>query len=247
MAARQVREVVVVVHWMAETKACSIIIPVLNEARHLPRQLEALQRWRHAGHEIIVVDGGSSDASIDIATPLVDQVVRSKKGRAVQMNAGAAQAVNSWLVFLHVDTLFSDTAMNSLQIALLRKGISWGRFNVRLSGSHLLFTIISRLMNIRSRLTGIVTGDQVIFVSKNIFNEVKGFPDIALMEDISLSSHLKKIAPPYCVPDTVTTSSRRWQEHGIIKTIFMMWSLRLRYFFGEKPSVLAERYERISK
>ena len=247
MAVRQAKGVVVVGHLMAETSTSSIIIPILNEARHLPRQLAALQKWRHAGHEVIVVDGGSNDASIDIARPWVDQVIRSEKGRAVQMNAGAALAVNNWLVFLHVDTFFSNTAMNSLQLVLPRKDISWGRFNARLSGSHPLFTIISRLMNMRSQLTGIATGDQVMFVRKCVFKQVGGFPEIALMEDISLSSHLKKIASPHCVPDTVTTSSRRWREYGILKTILMMWSLRLRYFFGENPSVLAERYGRSSK
>ena len=247
MDAQRDKVAAVAAHSVSETISYSIIIPVLNEAAHLHAQLAALQKWRQAGHEIIVVDGGSDDASVAIATPLVDQIITSEKGRATQMNNGAARASNSWLVFLHVDTFFSDTAMNSLQAVFSREDMKWGRFNVRLSGSSPLFRIVSILMNFRSRLTGIVTGDQVMFMRKTVFEQVGGFPNIALMEDISLSSKLKKIASPYCVKEFVTTSSRRWQRHGVVKTILMMWSLRLRYFFGASPVVLAERYDRASK
>lgn len=247
MDAQRVKVVVVVAHSVSETISCSIIIPVLNEAVHLPAQLAALQKWRQAGHEIIVVDGGSDDASVAIATPLVDQIITSEKGRAVQMNNGAALANNSWLVFLHVDTFFSDTAMNSLQAVFCDDDVKWGRFNVRLSAGSPLLKLVSILMNIRSRLTDIATGDQAMFMRKTIFEQVGGFPNIALMEDISLSSKLKKIASPYCAKEFVTTSSRRWQKHGVVKTILMMWSLRLRYFFGASPAVLAERYDRASK
>ncbi|MCK4743232.1 MAG: TIGR04283 family arsenosugar biosynthesis glycosyltransferase [Sulfuriflexus sp.] len=226
---------------------CSIIIPVLNESAHLPTQLAELQAWRQAGHEIIVVDGGSEDASGELARPLVDQLISSPKGRATQMNKGAASANNEWLVFLHADTLFSKTAMNSLQNIFHREDIKWGRFDVRLSGSNPLFRLISILMNIRSRISGIATGDQAMFMRKAVFDQVGGFPDIALMEDISLSSKLKKMSSPYCMKEFVTTSSRRWHKHGIVKTIFMMWSLRLRYFFGASPRALAERYNRSPK
>ena len=177
----------------------------------------------------------------------MDQIIASEKGRALQMNNGAALASNSWLVFLHVDTFFSDTAINSLQAVFCCKEVKWGRFNVRLSGASPLFRLVSILMNIRSRLTGIATGDQAMFMRKTVFEQVGGFPNIALMEDISLSSKLKTMASPYCVKELVTTSSRRWQKHGVVKTILMMWSLRLRYFFGVSPVVLAERYDRASK
>jgi len=247
MDAQQVRVAAVVAHSVSETIPCSIIIPVLNEAVHLPAQLTELQKWRQAGHEVIVVDGGSGDASVVIASPLVDQVITSEKGRAVQMNNGAARASNSWLVFLHVDTFFSGTAMNSLQAVFCDDDVAWGRFNVRLSAASPLLKLVSILMNIRSRLTGIATGDQVMFMRKTVFEQVAGFPNIALMEDISLSSKLKKIASPYCVKEFVTSSSRRWQKHGVVKTILMMWSLRLRYFFGASPGVLAERYDSAPK
>ena len=232
---------------MNEKIVCSIIIPLLNEAALLPMQLAALQEWRDVGHEVIVVDGGSDDASVDIARPLVDQLIVSQKGRATQMNKGAVCANNDWLVFLHVDSLFSESAMDSLQTVLQRADVKWGRFDVRLSDSKLLLKLVAGLMNIRSRLTGIATGDQAIFVRKAVFEEAGGFPDIVLMEDISLSSKLKKIASPYCMRDTVTTSSRRWREQGVVRTITMMWSLRLRYFFGVSPSVLAKRYNRAAK
>lgn len=247
MDAPQAKVVVVAARLVSDTVRCSIIIPVLNEAKHLPAQLMALQTWRSAGHEIIVVDGGSEDGSADIAQPLVDQFVVSSKGRAAQMNKGAALANNTWLLFLHVDTFFSATAMDSLQRIFEQQDTKWGRFNVRLSGNHLLFKLIAGLMNLRSRLTRIATGDQAMFVRKDIFQQVAGFPNIVLMEDISLSRKLRKIAAPCCLTDTVTTSSRRWRKHGVIKTIFMMWSLRLGYFLGVSPVTLAKRYNRAVK
>ena len=247
MVVLQGRVVVVVAHSGNKMIACSIIIPVLNEAAHLPAQLAALQKWRQAGHEIIVVDGGSDDASVELATPLVDQMIASPKGRAAQMNKGAEVANNEWFVFLHVDTFFSETAINSLQNIFHREDIQWGRFNVHLSGSNPLFRLVSGLMNIRSRVTGIATGDQAMFMRKTVFEQAGRFPEIVLMEDISLSSQLKKITSPYCIKEFVTTSSRRWHKDGVVKTILMMWSLRLRYFFGVSPVVLAERYNRSSK
>lgn len=234
-------------HLVSKVIACSIIIPVLNEAECLPVQLAALQVWRRAGHEIIVVDGGSEDASTDIARPLVSQLIVSPRGRAVQINKGVAVASNDWLVFLHVDTSFPETAIHSLQSIFHEENIKWGYFNVRLSGNNYLLKMVSSLMNVRTRLTGIATGDQAMFMRKAAFEAVGGFPEIALMEDISLSSKLKKISSPYCIKEFVTTSSRRWQKHGIAKTILIMWSLRLRYFFGASPVVLAERYDRAPK
>jgi len=247
MDAQLGKEVVVVAHSMSELCLCSIIIPVLNEAEHLREQLVVLQQWRTAGHEVIVVDGGSHDASVDIAIPLADEVIVATKGRAAQMNKGALLAQHSWLMFLHVDTLLPETAMNSMQPVFKNESIKWGRFDVRLSGDTFLFKLIAKMMNLRSRLTGIATGDQVIFVYKETFNQVGGFPDIALMEDISLSSRLRRTAWPHCNTDVVTTSSRRWRENGIFRTILLMWSLRLRYFFGANPAVLAKRYNRVPK
>jgi len=231
---------------VAEQILCTIIVPVLNEQNNLLKQLASLQYLRQFGHEVIVVDGGSQDDSVKLAMPYVDQVVCSEMGRATQMNKGAVHAKHDWFLFLHVDTRLPGTAMQSLQ-AVFRSGAQWGRFDVNLSGQHFLYRLIAWFMNKRSRLTGIATGDQAMFVAKSYFNQVGGFPEIALMEDITLSRYLKKLSPPVCLTDIVTTSNRRWRENGIIRTIFMMWTLRCRYFFGESPAVLAERYNRASK
>lgn len=228
-------------------KYCSIIIPVLNEQTVLPEQLRSLQYLREAGHELMVVDGGSSDASVMLAEPFVDKIIHSAAGRAKQMNKGAAHARHDWFLFLHVDTELSRTAMKSLQHVFNHSSPAWGRFDVQLSGQQTLYRLIAWFMNKRSRLTGIVTGDQAMFVARDYFNAVAGFPDIALMEDITMSRHLKALAAPICLADVVVTSNRRWQQQGIIRTVLFMWSLRLRYFFGENPTLLAERYHRAAK
>lgn len=232
---------------MTDRILCSIIIPVLNEQDILSKQLMSLQSLREAGHEVIVVDGGSHDASVTVATPCVDQIIHSEKGRAKQMNKGASCASHDWLLFLHVDTQLPASVMPSLQKVFDEDFTSWGRFDVRLSGQHVLYRTIAWFMNKRSRLTGIATGDQAMFVKKSSFNAVGGFPDIPLMEDISLSHRLKKTSAPVCLSEYVITSSRRWRNNGIIRTILMMWSLRLAYFLGVSPVILAERYNRVSK
>jgi len=213
----------------------------------LSKQLSALQIFRRAGYEVIVVDGGSHDSSVLIATPYADKIIHSPAGRAKQMNQGAASAKYDWLLFLHVDTQLPETALMSLQTAFSCTETQWGRFDVCLSGNKIMYKLISWSMNKRSRLTGIATGDQAIFVNKNTFNEVAGFPDIPLMEDIAISSRLKKLSKPVCLFDQVITSSRRWQNNGIIRTILVMWLLRLRYFFGANPRALAEQYNRMPK
>ncbi|WP_024297447.1 TIGR04283 family arsenosugar biosynthesis glycosyltransferase [Methylomicrobium lacus] len=220
----------------------SIIIPVLNEALALPSCLGALQPLRHQA-EIIVADGGSRDATVAIAEALADRVVRAPKGRALQMNAGARLAKGDILLFLHADTVLPDNALRLIEQRLARGG-QWGRFDIRLRGRPVLLKLIACMMNWRSRLTGIATGDQVIFVARQAFFGVGGYPDIALMEDIALSQLLKAIGPPLCLRAKVTSSGRRWEAFGVFRTILLMWSLRLRYFFGADPAELAELYQR---
>lgn len=232
---------------MTDKIRCSIIIPVLNEKKTLSKQLALLQPLREAGHEIIVVDGGSTDGSLDIAAPYADQLINSETGRAKQMNKGARCATHDWFLFLHVDTRLPRTALKSLQAAFEKPSTQWGHFDVCLSGKRIWFRIIAWFMNKRSRITSIATGDQAMFTSKMIFNQVGGFPDIALMEDISISRRLKKIAAPVCLSDVVITSSRRWRKQGIIRTILFMWALRLGYFIGVRPEVLANFYYRDTK
>ena len=220
----------------------SVIIPALNEAGYISKTLERLQAARDRGHEVILVDGGSIDDTRGIAADHVDHVLKCKPGRAGQMNYGAEIATGDVYVFLHADTLLDsdfDKILDNPPIS----GDAWGRFNIKLSGEHPMYRYIEKLMNIRSRITGIATGDQAVFVGRRIFREVDGYADIPLMEDIDLTSRLKRISLPVCVDKTVTSSSRRWEKHGIIRTILTMWKLRLCYAIGFDPQVLADQYD----
>ena len=221
----------------------SIIIPVLNEASLITQTLSTLQPLRAAGHELIVVDGGSSDDTIALSEPLADQIIRSSRGRSRQMNAGAKIARGDILLFLHSDTLLPKGGDQLIISEMEKKRKNWGRFDVRLSGRHLLLRIVEWLMNWRSRITGIATGDQAIFVQKNLFETVDGFPNINLMEDITMSKFLKKNGPPLCLWQRVITSSRRWERNGILRTILLMWFLRLAYFYKTDPRRLVQLYE----
>lgn len=217
----------------------SIIIPTLNEESNIRACLVALQSFKEQS-EIIIVDGGSSDRTVGISKSLADKVIVSAKGRAKQMNAGAAQARGETLVFLHADTLLPQNSLELL--SQIDKG--WGRFDIQLKGKVAMLKVVATLMNWRSRLTGIATGDQVIFVNKKLFNEVGGYSDIALMEDINLCAKLRKISSPICLDAKVISSGRRWEQFGVFKTIVLMWSLRIRYFFGESPETLSLLYSR---
>jgi len=219
----------------------SIIIPVLNEEISLSRLAEHLQFIRQQGHEIIIVDGGSVDNTLSIAYSLTDTVIISKPGRALQMNSGAAVASGDVLLFLHADTFLPDDSVQIISDLSLSENY-WGRFDVRLSSGKFVFRLIERLMNFRSCLTSIVTGDQAMFVEKNLFDRVGGFAEIALMEDIEISQRLKKIVKPICIKQKVITSSRRWESNGVVATVLLMWKLRLYYFFGASPEKLKQLY-----
>ncbi|MFM9968470.1 MAG: TIGR04283 family arsenosugar biosynthesis glycosyltransferase [Burkholderiales bacterium] len=219
-----------------------MIVPVLNEAAGIRAALLALQPLRAEGHEVIVADGGSSDATLAQGRDLADAWIDAPRGRALQMNAGAAIARGDWLLFLHADTLLPDGAATLITQGLASSGRLWGRFDVAIAGSSVWFPIIAALINWRSRLTGIATGDQAIFVACDLFLQNRGFAPIPLMEDIELCSRLKRIAKPLCLRAKVTTSGRRWEKHGVWRTIFLMWALRWRYFCGASPEVLARRY-----
>ncbi len=219
----------------------SIIVPVLDEAAEIVVALTALQAPRAGGAELIVVDGGSGDATVALATPLADRVVAAPRGRASQMNAGAALAKGAVLLFLHADTRLPDDPLARIAAGLGERGV-WGRFDVRIAGRSAWLPMVAALMNRRSRLTGIATGDQAMFVTRRAFRAVGGFPDIPLMEDIALSRRLLKLARPACLAARVTTSGRRWESQGVWRTILRMWRLRLRYFFGADPCRLAREY-----
>ena len=220
----------------------SVIIPVLNEATTIPHLLAALDTARKRGAEVIVVDGGSSDETIAVATPLADRVLKGPRGRAVQMNAGAAIAQGSILWFVHADCSPPVHGGDAILCAFENSSRVWGRFDVRIAPRSVMLAIVAASMNWRSRLTGIATGDQAIFVRRAAFDTVGGFPPIALMEDIALSKSLKHISAPACLKDQVETSARRWQANGIFRTILLMWRIRLAYFLGADPASLAAIY-----
>ncbi len=222
--------------------ALSIVMPVLNEEAGIAAALRALAPMRRRGVETIVVDGGSRDRTIELAQPLCDRLIAAPRGRAAQMNAGAGLASGSVLAFLHADTQLPADADQLIEDGLARSGRAWGRFDVRITGAHPLFPLIGAMMNLRSRATGIATGDQAIFVDKAAFAAVGGFPDIALMEDIVLSRRLKRLSAPLCLHARALTSGRRWEKHGVVRTILTMWRLRLAFFFGAAPDKLAARY-----
>ncbi|MBM4341558.1 MAG: glycosyltransferase [Deltaproteobacteria bacterium] len=220
----------------------SVIIPVLNEAPVIARTLQSLQPLREASHEVIVVDGGSRDDTVAMANQYVDKIIQSPSGRSRQMNAGAKLASGAVLLFLHADTILPDHADQLIIEGIESRGKTWGRFNVRLSGKHPLLRAIEFLMNWRSRLSCIATGDQAIFVKRKLFEKIGGYPEIDLMEDIALCKLLKKYDQPLCLRQCVTTSSRRWEEKGLVRTILLMWFLRLAYFFKVNPNQLARLY-----
>ncbi|MFL6933336.1 MAG: TIGR04283 family arsenosugar biosynthesis glycosyltransferase [Xanthobacteraceae bacterium] len=220
----------------------SIILPVLDEADIIADALAALAPLRQRGAEVIVVDGGSRDGTVDLARPAADRVIASPRGRAAQMNAGAALARGAVLLFLHADTRLPGNADALVLAGLERSGRAWGRFDIAIAGRSPLLAIVAAAINLRSRLTRIATGDQAIFVSRDVFAAVGGFPDIALMEDVALSRALKRISRPVCVAAKVATSGRRWEQHGVLRTVVLMWRLRLAYFLGAEPATLARRY-----
>jgi len=218
----------------------SIIVPTLDEAPGIVERLEALQRLRALGHEVIVADGGSRDGTPELARPLTDRVVLATRGRASQMNAAARHASGSALVFLHADTRLPPGADSAILAALAAR--TWGRFDVRIEGRHPLLRVVAFMMNLRSRLTGIATGDQAIFVRRDAFAALGGYAEIPLMEDVELSRRLRRAGRPACLRARVSTSGRRWESRGVLRTIVLMWRLRLAYFLGADPARLADRY-----
>lgn len=218
----------------------SVIIPVLNEAAGIAPLLLRLAYMREDGAELIVVDGGSDDGTAALARSHADLVLASAPGRAVQMHAGALAASGDALLFLHADTVLPPHAGELVAQAL--RGHAWGRFDVALDGAHPVYRMIAAMMNLRSRLSSIATGDQAIFMRRDFYIEAGGFPPLALMEDIAFCKRARRLARPACLRERVITSARRWEKNGVWRTILLMWRLRLAYFMGADPEALALRY-----
>lgn len=215
----------------------SIIIPTLNEASHIESLLAQLS---DENVELIVVDGGSDDQTVQRAS-VHAKLVYSSTGRAVQMNTGAAAANGDWLWFLHADTQLSQP-LNAYVDEITQSSSVWGRFTVRLNDARFIFRVIERLMNARSCFTSVATGDQGLFVDRRLFDELGGYPELPLMEDVALSKRLRKVMPVNCSALSLITSARRWQHRGVLKTIVLMWWLRLAYVVGVSPARLRQWY-----
>jgi rSAM/selenodomain-associated transferase 2 len=222
----------------------TIVLPVLNEAAIIVGALQALAPLRARGAEIIVADGGSTDGTPNLTTPFADRVIAVPRGRGAPLNAGAALGTGDALLFLHADTSLPDNADRLIAAALAHR--AWGRFDLRIAGRHPFLAVVARMINWRSRITGIATGDQAIFVTREAFAAVGGFPDLPLMEDIAISQRLKRLCRPFCIAMPAVTSGRRWEQKGVIRTILLMWRLRLAYYLGVEPARLARWYGRVT-
>jgi rSAM/selenodomain-associated transferase 2 len=220
----------------------SVIIPALNEEQHIAATLNRLDQ--PAIGEVIIVDGGSHDATLARASSARPEarMMSAPTGRARQMNAGAAVAKGDVLLFVHADTLLPPTAGAEIESAFQSPGVVGGWFNVRLDEDTGLYPMVARLMNWRSRLTGIATGDQAIFARRSVFNTIGGFPDIPIMEDIAFTKRLRRSGRTSPLRSYVVTSARRWARHGTARTIFLMWWMRLLFFLGVGPHRLKQWY-----
>ena len=217
----------------------SFVIPVLNEAAGVAALLRDLRR-RFPDCELIVVDGGSADRTVAEAMPLCDRLLLGDRGRARQMNLGARTATSGYLVFLHADT---RPGLSQAELrASLRQYPCWGYCRVRLSGEQSAFRVIEWFMNLRSRLTAVATGDQMLFVRREMFERTGGFDEIPLMEDVAYCKRLRRLAPPLVIRDPVLVSSRRWEEGGVMATVLRMWLLRLAFVCGISPATLWKHY-----
>lgn len=221
----------------------SIIVPIFNEEKHLSAFLLHLSEFKTQVHEIIFVDGGSEDNSAEIITRAGYKVTACKRGRARQMNSGADVAQGDVCVFLHADTYLPSNGISLIKAAMITK--DWGRFNVCISGRSWLLPVIALMVNIRSRITGIATGDQAIFVKRHVFFSYGAYPIQPLMEDIELSTQLKKHSRPVCLRSCVETSGRRWESQGVCRTILLMWRLRWQYWRGVAIKDIAHQYQDI--
>ncbi|MBX9914718.1 MAG: TIGR04283 family arsenosugar biosynthesis glycosyltransferase [Pseudomonadaceae bacterium] len=226
---------------MTATLSLSIIIPALNEAAHLPRLLAQLAPLRADGAQVIVADGGSSDGSPQLLTELA-QWLSAPRGRARQMNAGAAIASGEVLWFVHADSQLPANADRLIAAALADGQHLWGRFDVLISGQPWMLKVVARMINWRSRLSGIATGDQGIFVLRSTFESLGGFAELPLMEDVQLCTQLRRISKPACIRQRLTTSGRRWETRGVWRTILLMWRLRWAYWRGVPIEQIAEAY-----
>jgi rSAM/selenodomain-associated transferase 2 len=219
----------------------SVIVPMLNEEHTIARTLDAIRRSAPKA-EIIVVDGGSNDESVMRAKSLADIVVSSERGRARQMNCGARTAVGNVLAFVHADTIVPATFAEDIASAVSNPAIVGGRFDVQLDSDALVFRLIGAMISLRSRLSRTGTGDQAIFVRREVFDRLGGFPDLDLCEDLDFTRQMKRAGAVACLRSRVITSSRRWTNDGVARTVLRMWTIRALYLLGVSPARLKRHY-----
>ncbi len=224
------------------TSKLSIVIPIYNESQQLPELFDHLSPYRERGHQIIFVDGESEDNSVELIDQAGFVVVPSTRSRAAQMNNGARQATQDILLFLHADTRLPENADALIVLALSNPRQVWGRFDAHITGDHFLLAVVGKMMSMRSRFTGIATGDQGIFIKRTFFENIGGYASQPLMEDIEISHRLVPLAKPVCLRECVSTSGRRWINRGVMKTIALMWYLRFLYWRGVDPKELVKKY-----
>ncbi len=225
----------------ARAPSVSVIVPSLAERAHIAGTLRSLRDQLAPGDELRVVDGGSHDGTVEVAAAIADAVEVSSPGRAAQMNRGARGAQGDVLWFVHADTELLPGAAEALREAV-REGTQWGRFDVAIAGTSRWLPLVAALMNRRSCWSGIATGDQGIFVTRAAFEAVGGYPSLPLMEDVALSTTLRKRARPACLPRLLRTSGRRWEQRGLWRTVLRMWGLRLAFAIGIPAERLAPYY-----
>jgi len=227
-----------------KSSSVAVVIPILNEATSLMENGKQFQFLANC-YDVMFCDGGSEDETCSLLQKYNLDYCHSPRGRALQMNTGAKFSKADIIVFIHADTSLSSSHIQAIQDVMSRESIVGGRFDIRLSGQSLAFRIIEFMINLRSRITGISTGDQCQFVRRSVFEEIGGFPEQALMEDVAFSKRLKEYGEIACLNNKVITSSRRWEKHGIVKTVLLMWKLRFLYWLGTSPEKLAEIYRNV--
>ena len=220
----------------------SVIIPVLNEAKILDQTLSQLEKQLEA-HELIIVDGGSEDETVTIAKTY-GRVILSARGRARQLNAGAAAATGDTLLFLHADVRLDLGAIKAVEIAMAF-GYAGGAFKQRIEGAHLLYRLIERGANFRAKRLRVFYGDGGTFISRAGFYQIGGFPDIPIMEEIRFSRKLRRLGKTILVEPGIHISARRWEQNGIIRTTLLNWFITTLYFLKVSPARLVRLYRQM--